>query len=521
MKRLYTTIVMAAALGGVAMAQDALPIASGETAESNELYVFEAPSAGTLRISSNTVLQFELSLYRNADLTNAVRYEAMVPGETGIDYYFSVEKGADYYFYFPYVQVGDQGPRFKFNFAEGGIPNDVSSVIPLPTTKVAYNLASAPFVELSFVSGEAFSCSESLLCYETKEGAQASTPIYYEGVYKGYYMAYEVKLREAIAAVKADMKDGCDMTILMRKPTVGGKSVEGPSQWLNSDGDISLTYRYAAQTSIVEEVVPDPFLTYWAEGNEDGIMKFVFDGPLAPMEEQNNAELHIFAGPYVDGGEDSSWPELPGAPMEIEGNTLTVDLCGVHRNTTFSTVTVIISGLVAKDGLSIDYHGSGAIGVYDIPYKKLSQGDLVYELTPASGSLEGVASIEFFAYPDVFDHVRIDGFRFETDDMEPVELTAEECNPQEDSLLPGAVVYNVPVSETLQATQNLTFTVELTPLDGYSYSIKAVYNKAEGSSVATVAPAEDETIYFDLQGRRVLNPGRGIYVTTSGTILKR
>lgn len=523
MKGLYAGIITAmAAFAAPAMAQSqtAEPIESGSYADCNTLYVFTAPSDGVLEISSSTRVPAYLTLYTtpNTDSGTPKQPELMVPGNTGYNYYFNVTGGRDYYFLYDVLEVNDRSRRFLFTFLPEGLTNSVSMVEPAPSTSVMYNLSSAPFIEIAFLMQEAFDCSECVLSYVTTDGATATTPVYYEGFFKDPAYTYEFYIKDAISEVKKNMKDDSEFSLLIKNPKVGGEPVVGPAAYINEDGDLQLTYRYSEQTSIVDVKYPDPFLSYWPEDDESAVITLTFDGELAPMDKQKDLELHIFAGPYVDGGEDSAWPELPGAPMEINGNVLTVPLQGVHRITNLNTVTVRITGLLGKDMMSVDYYGSGAVQITDIPYKKLDKQELGYELNPAAGSLEGVESIELYVYAEVFDHVAIQGFTFTAESIGTVEVSAEEADPVDDVLMPGNIIYTIPVAENVQTAENVVFSVVLRSLDGNDYEITALYN--EDSGVDGVASDKADSRYFDLQGREIKNPGRGIYILNGKKLVR-
>lgn len=519
MKKIYSIIMKAAAalmlaFAPLAASAELTPIADGETAQCDVQYVFTAPADGSLMITAlneASVLQEMLFSSPTFEMAYAIYPYSTLYTSRGYQYYFKITEGENYYFYFDApAAVGEKSPTFVFQVIEGSLPNNISFIDPVPNTQTPYNLATYPKIFISFLNQGQLSCQgdAATLVYTTVDGGTATTPIYYEGVMHGSSLMYELALQEAIRGVKKNMKDRTEFSVLLTKPTVGGEPVTG--KYVNAEGNIELEYFYVAQTSIEEAVYPDPFLSFWPEDSQDGVLSFTFDGPLAPMDEQKNLSFHIFAGPYRDGGDDFGWPQVPAAPLEISGNNISADLRGVHRITTESTVTIYIAGLVDASGMSIDYNGNGAIMLM-LPYTLIPQVDLEYEFTPADGSLADVSNVELWAGGMCFEHVSIDGFTFTAQGFEPVEVKLADTNPTPTPLNPNNIIYTIPVPDVMKTAPGVKLAAVLTSIDGYTYSMEAMYNVTDGVE-AIEADGANDAEWFDLQGRRVTNPERGIYI---------
>lgn len=514
MKRSFTKLLAAvamAAVGGLttqAYAADPVPIKSGETASCNVKYVFTATSTGMLEISSNTFTPFDALLYPDAacDLSTQIPVYSVVQGKRGNDYYFNVVEGTDYYFYLEYVTLGGSSPQFTFNEIGNDVPNTVTFIYPAPNVSAAYPLASSPNLDVMFFIQGRFT-GEASIVYTTVDGGQASTPVFYESVEKDRGLVYEFGVKTALAGVKANIKDNSNFTVKVATPAVDGVPVTG--QYVDADGNLAFTYHYVAQTSVVSAEWPDPFLSFWPENSTEGIMKFVFDGPLAPQSQQTELTLDIFAGKRPDSGDE--WPQLPGAPVTVEGNTLTVDLRGVHRVTDKNTVSIHINNIYAADGKQLDFYGAGDIHLDDIPYENINQIDLKYEFTPDGGLLKDVSSVELWVDVVSFEHVSIEGFTYTAASIEPVEVSLQETNPTEDPLDAGSMIYTIPVPQGLQGVPNLTLSARLNSLDGYEYTLQTLFNYESGVD-SVEADAEVAKSVYDLGGRRVERPGRGIYI---------
>ena len=58
-------------------------------------------------------------------------------------------------------------------------------------------------------------------------------------------------------------------------------------------------------------------------------------------------------------------------------------------------------------------------------------------------------------------------------------------------------------------------------VDGAGKVVNACRTMPEGNSVDLVSSESDETEYFDLMGRRVSNPGNGIYIKRCGGVARK
>lgn len=486
-------------------------IQDGGTANCNTVYQFTAPVSGTLEISTDFRIMLSDILFSSPEHTqeSALAPFNTVYSESGYSYYYRIAEATDYYFFYDYVSVDGKSPKFHFSVTEGELPNEISRVTPEPTTAVEYNFTFAPNLEINFLLAGVLTGTASVE-YETPGGDTASIPLFYERVEKGTVYPYEFALKDAIQAVKDRIRPYSVFTVVIADPKIDGVPVTG--RYVTESGNIELSYLYAPFTSITDVRYPDTFLSFWPENAADGVLIFSFDGPLAPLDKQTAAALTIFAGPYSDGGEDyGGWATLPGAPIEIEGNTLRVNLCGVQRLTEEEEVTIRITGIVDQNKQPVDYYGTNVLQISRIPYALVKNGLLSYEITPAAGSLEGVSSIELYVGAESFEMVEIEGFRFTAEGMQPVEITVGETNPSESSLDPGSVTYTIPVPEIAQTTPDVTFSAVLKSLNGYENSISAVYNTAD-NAVGSIGADKADGICYDLQGRRVEAPSKGLYI---------
>ena len=76
----------------------------------------------------------------------------------------------------------------------------------------------------------------------------------------------------------------------------------------------------------------------------------------------------------------------------------------------------------------------------------------------------------------------------------------------------GCQVLNIPVSALPADVSGRTVTIDV---EGIGTSLQLVINQGEGAAVSTIV-VDGDAQYFDLQGRRVVNPDKGIYIKKSG-----
>lgn len=407
----------------------------------------------------------------------------------------------------------------------GEIPEkpEIEEVHPVPDTENEYSTFTYPELQIYFNMPGDVRFEGAVMRYRTTAGGEATTPLDYREVDTYYAMRYDFYVREALLLVKPEMEASSVFSVIISKPTIDGEPVSGP--YINSDGNIELSYYYGGNTGVTEIKYPSPFLSYWAPGNEDGKITVKFDSELAPQEEQKDIRVKIFAGPFVDGGD--GWPELPGAGATVEGNTLTVDLTGVTRvpsEQKLKTVTVQITGVVDSNGRQIDYENGNLISIWNIPLKIIELAQLYYEFTPAQGtSLLDKESVELWLGASAFEHVRVDGFCYSVGG-ETVDLGLDEVEVRDDFLDPGSMIYTIPVPESVREAYGAVYlSAVLTSLDAFDYAVSGYYfNDPEQSGVEGVEASAADAPAYTLQGvKATAGNARGIVIKDGKKVLWR
>ena len=482
------------------------------------VYEFVAPSDGTLTIATNSYSPYASHsgatlLFTGPEHTfeQGMPILGRIDNRRGYSYLYAVEADTPYYF-FVEINVLEPSPTFTFTMDSGALKPAVTGCYPEPNVNSAYNLASYPELQLLFnYRGVEFESAS--LVFQSASG-EASTSLDYREIITEQGPRIDFLVKSAIDEVKARILDKSVFTVLLVKPNVNGEPVTGP--YVDADGNISLSYYYEAQTSAVSSTFPSVFLSYWAQGNPEGRIVVVFDGPLLPLDGYADLEVvptvSLIAGTYTDGEDGRKL--LPGAPIVIDGNTLSIDLCGVQRETDQKVVSIDIQNILDINGMSIDYYGSGAIQRWDIPYEKLSKIDLEYEFTPSSGSLQDVAAVELWVSGFSLRHVGIDGFRYEVaGESEPIVLSLDDVTVENDPLDPSSMLYYIPVPELVKAAPGATLSAVLSSFDGFEYEMSATFGD---TGIDKVSASDGSNVIFTTGGLRVNSPAdslpAGIYI---------
>lgn len=521
MKKTILACAMATIMCATVSAADYPQIVSGQTVtvtDNTTVYQFIPEETGVLTISSDSFSLYAGTsgssvLFTSPDHSendSAPLLSSQISSKGRI-YIYRVTEAVPYYFYVDFNNNDlNPTPSFTFEFTPGDLLPQVSDVYPAPNTSSPYNLFTYPELQLFFIKSGDVRFRQTLLSYLSADGPKTA-PVDYREIITGEGTRFDFDVKAAIDAVKSEMQDSTIFSLILVDATLDGQKVVG--RYVDKEGNIVLDYYYVRLTGVVSVVSPSTFLSFWPENDPDGIITVAFDAPLAPLDKQRDLQVGIFAGYYRDG--EDGWAPLEGAPAAIDGNVITVDLCDVRRDTKEPVVTVLISGLLDANMMSIDYFGSGAISFNDLPYKMLAQIDPVFEFTPPAGSLENTEQVELWVNAETLRHLRIETFEFDYSGAnQPLRLSAGDFSATPDAVNPDDMIYLVKVPEMVRTATNVTLSAVIYSLDGYDYEIAASYNIDSG--VDSVEKEKAPTAIYTLDGRKVktenglLHPG--IYI---------
>ncbi len=301
---------------------------------------------------------------------------------------------------------------------------------------------------------------------------------------------------------------------------LGGSNGQ-PMAGADADGNVTFTFLCGVIPVLAtEKYCPDPFLSYWPEGVEEGILTMTFDADLMDDDET-----------YVELG----WGNMEGevgeyyterVPVKIEGNKLSADFTGKLRtpqtmtplfaSSNYSVMTVKLFNVRDSHGMPVGSEGQGTIGSYSFgpSYKLIERTTLVSEFMPASGALlENVNNVNIWISGR--EGITYDGFLLTYTDknnevatrvlpLSEVSVAYEDANEAEyDFTIPADIKANA---------KSVTITLNnLVSKDGYDHSndIRATYSgfvitsstPANGATMAALEYMQDITIKTNVTDR--------------------
>lgn len=282
----------------------------------------------------------------------------------------------------------------------------------------------------------------------------------------------------------------------------------------NNGEDLVIRYKAPAKpVTILSKRLPDPFLSYWKEGDSDALVTVEYSGDISKASyllKYGDFESEVPDG-YIEEGESDD-PSSP-AKITIDGNKVTVDLSGKQRRPqdmvpSGADYGVILVRVAAFDsvGEPVAGDGQGMVGSFEqeVSYLYVSPAQFNTTFTPESGqSLKNRESLYLHLYD--YEKVQFSGVKFEIENgpsiIVPKSEITETGGPDFDWTL------TIPVPEAVRTT-NLKVTVTFEDMDfldrdDHSEEFSAVYfgSSAGLNTDFYVLPAEgyvDELLVFEI-----------------------
>ena len=327
-----------------------------------------------------------------------------------------------------------------------------------------------------------------------------------------WYRAGKIESGDVLTLTLTGIRDASDSS---NRPDFG----DGP-------GKLVVRYTMAGRPAELIREVGTPasgmtdFLTYYLPGSSEGKVSLIFSGDLDP---KCNPSVELQYGD-VDNIEAGMYFEHP--PVSIEGNTLIVDLQGVSRFPeqmipglpAQSTINLIISKVRSADGQYVltGYAASPYSFGYSYRLKSMVYSIAADWLPVAGSDLASGDRMEIWVLNGekiLFDSV---DFSYLKDGVPAVvsvpysALTVEKDEYSDDALL---FYLSAPALDA-DAGSEITVTFGgLKCADGLDHSSDILVRyKASSSGVDAVESADADAVYYDLTGRRVVSPSKGIYI---------
>ncbi|MDE5814431.1 MAG: hypothetical protein K2H72_09100 [Muribaculaceae bacterium] len=460
-----------------------------------------------------------IGVYRDADHQDEVfsqQYFYTASGEKANVY--AVNKGETVYFYNP-APIAEG----KFRFVVGKEQIEVGSIAPSPDSVIS--LSSSYSAELAF--NLAVKCSRCKL--EVNDVSAEITPVVQDShltvnwfnTIMQWYREGKINEGDELILSLTGIRDEYDSS---NRPDFG----DGP-------GKLVLKYKMAAKPlELIREMgTPNSgvmdFLSYYLPGGEKGIVSLVFSGDLDPncnpvAEIQYGDQDNIEAGMYIE-----------NPSVKIDGNTLSVDLQGVKRFPeemvpgipAQSSIALIISRIKSPDGQYVLTGNSASpysFG-YSYSFKTLSYS-VAADWTPAAGSvLSPGTEMEIWVLNGqqiAFDSV---DFSYVKDGVPVVaSVPYSDLRVENDTFSSDALLYYLS-APAMTPDSDSEITVSFGGLecaDGLDHASDILVRyKSAGSGVDEVGAVDADATVFDIMGRKVLRPSKGIYISNGKkTIIK-
>ena len=304
----------------------------------------------------------------------------------------------------------------------------------------------------------------------------------------------------------------------------GITAAQGSSRTYGTDGSLTVYYTVPEMpTTLDEETLPETFLSYWAEDDEDGKVVLTFSKDLYCGDDST----YISGARLSFGNMTDEDYYLEDVPTTVSGNKVIVDFTGKLRtleamgSTTLyvldafgnetdelRTMNLKIYNVCDADGNAAYSETQGNIGSYSysFDYEQLT-ANVTWEFTPEAGTsivetdyIEiAITGYEVITYSGVqFDYTYQGEAKTATVDKEDVVV-------ETDALVADFTYLMVPVSDEIQASVDITVTlVDVSYSDGVTRDpISAQYDQV---SLTLVTPAETTV--------DILEQGAGVVVTT-------
>lgn len=304
----------------------------------------------------------------------------------------------------------------------------------------------------------------------------------------------------------------------------GITAAQGSSRTYGTDGSLTVYYTVPEMpTTLDEETLPETFLSYWAEDDEDGKVVLTFSKDLYIGDDSTYISgARLSYGNMTD--EDYYLEEVP---TTVSGNKLIVDFTGKLRtleamgSTTLyvldafgnetdelRTMNLKIYNVCDADGNAAYSETQGNIGSYSysFDYEQLT-ANVTWEFTPEAGT--SIAETDYIEIAVTgYEVMTYSGVQFDytyQDEAKTATVSTDDVVIETDALVADFTYLMVPVSDEIQGSVDITVTlVDVSYSDGVTRdAITAQYDQL---AFTLVTPTETTV--------EKLEQGAGIVVTT-------
>ncbi len=226
----------------------------------------------------------------------------------------------------------------------------------------------------------------------------------------------------------------------------------------------------------------DPFKSYWAPGDKDGIVTLTFDYPLMTKENGQTASALMRIGNAEMG--DAYEGYLDSDKVTVDGEKLYIDFTGVRRTyddlglkMKWGSIDVKVYNILMEDGTSSFNENSGNYGSASFSREFVEiKSDIATEFTPLSGSK--LTEKQFKVYFSEKNAFKFDGvelyFQTMEDEKRMIEVTEGITFVEEGD---NGIEYTIPVPDEVFEGKNIRVKfMNVISSDGLNHDFDVVYN---------------------------------------------
>ena len=424
---------------------------------------------------------------------------------------YSVNAGQPVYFYNAFPIAGG-----KFRFTVGKESIELSSIYPMAgdaPVSLSENYDVTAFFSIPVKCSKCTVEVNGEKAEITPNVVDSSITINWFNTLREWYRAGKINAGDALTLTVTGIRDVSDSN---NRPDFG----DGP-------GKLVVRYTMAGRPAELIREVGTPasgmtdFLTYYLPGGDEGKVSLIFSSELDP---KCNPLVELQYGD-VDNIEAGMYFERP--PVKIDGNTLTVDLQGVARFPdqmipglpAQSNIDLVISKVKSADGQYVltGYAASPYSFGYSYRLKSMVYSIAADWLPVAGSELAFGDQMEIWVLNGekiIFDSVDFSYIKDGAPSIVSVPYSA--ITVEKDEYADDALLFYLS-APAIDADPDSEITVTFGGLkcaDGLDHStdILVRYKSASGSGVDAVESAASDAVYYDLTGRRVTSPSKGIYI---------
>lgn len=374
---------------------------------SDEKMVWTATGNGVLSVQTNVwsnvanaALNQQYFLWTTDACSTNVTALSVDDGDGGLLIKFEVTEGTSYYLWNDDFTAASF--TFTFNEGEEVVPTLVT-VEPSPGT--AFDFVNYPYWWTMIFSPTQASCSNATLTYTTSTGESKTVNVVAK--MNDSNTAFGISVEELSAAVAEGLQANSFVTFTLTGVEADGHVVTAcdvNSPYVTVDNG-TITVQFSTGSAIKylsgSSTYPNPLLSYYPVGSQEGIATIVFDGPVGKVDEFKVVEGRVVVGDT--GGEtEKASVVIPEGNITVSGNHVQINFAGLNLSSLSGSTVTLMGSVWGENGLMAQF-GTQQIMTEYLSFEKVEAPEPA-EPVVTKGSYEGVHVQEGVNYPYTLDY---------------------------------------------------------------------------------------------------------------------